>query len=226
MQVQNNLDNIRRQIRAAEAQFGRVANSVDLLLVTKGQAVEKIQAAYDFGQKKFGENYLQEALGKIKALKDLAIEWHFIGSIQSNKTREIAEHFSWVHSVASLKIAQRLNAARPSHLQPLNVFLQVNISNEASKDGVSPNELYGLAAAIKPLKRLKLRGLMCLPENLDNFENQFDAFEAVANLQCKLIQQGFELDSLSMGMSQDFSAAIKAGSTMVRIGTAVFGVRG
>ena len=225
LDLNKKLEFVTRQIREAEMQFGRVANSVELLLVSKAQPLEKIQAAYDAGQRKFGENYLQEALPKIEALEKLAIEWHFIGRLQSNKTTEIAEHFAWVHSVASLKIAQRLNAARPYHLPPLNICLQVNISHEASKAGVKEAEWFDLAAAIQPLKQLKLRGLMCVPENLVDFDSQFAAFKCVADLQQALIKQGFELDTLSMGMSQDFPAAIKAGSTLVRIGTAVFGPR-
>lgn len=225
MQVQSNLEMIMRQIRKAETEFGRMPDSVDLLLVSKGQSIEKICEAYDAGQRKFGENYLQEALQKMRALPDLNIEWHFIGRIQSNKTTEIAEHFAVVHSVASLKIAQRLNAARPLHLPPLDIFLQVNISNEASKDGVTPDELLDLARAIRPLKQLKLRGLMCIPENRQDFESQYQAFKRVADCQNTLNLKGFSLDSLSMGMSQDFPAAIKAGSTLVRIGTAIFGPR-
>lgn len=237
LDLSKNIEFVTRQIRDCETQCGRAANSVDLVLVSKAQSIEKIQAAYDAGQRKFGENYLQEALVKIQALgkykmdprlrgKDgAAIEWHFIGRIQSNKTQQIAEHFAWVQSVASLKIVYALNAARPSHLPPLNICLQVNISQEASKAGIQEEELFDLVCAIQPLKQLKLRGLMCVPENAVDFASQFTLFKRVADLQHALIKQGFELDTLSMGMSHDFLAAIKAGSTMVRIGTAVFGPR-
>ena len=216
---------IQKAIRDAETEFGKMPGSVSLLAVSKTQSIEKIKAVYDQGQKCFGENYLQEALVKIEALKNVDIEWHFIGGIQSNKTKLIAEHFDWVQSVASLKVAERLNAQRPQSSPPLNVCIQVNISQEPNKDGATPGELLPLAEAISRLKNLKLRGIMVIPKAETDFNAQVAAFEKAHDLYNHLIQKGFPCDTLSMGMSGDFKAAIKAGSTMVRIGSAIFGLR-
>ena len=214
-----NVGKIVRAIRAAEISAHRVSNSVTLLAVSKNQSVEKIREAFASGQTRFAENYLQEALLKQAALPDLVIEWHFIGNIQSNKTKLIATHFDWVHSVNRFEIAQRLNHARDAN-HPLNICIEVNIDDEATKSGVSSQDVSSLAEKIKSLPNLTLRGLMVIPE-----KNHAAAFEKTAALQQELIRNGFLLDTLSMGMSADFEAAIAAGSTMVRIGTAIFGER-
>jgi pyridoxal phosphate enzyme (YggS family) len=181
-----------------------------------------VQAA---GQRDFGESYAQEALDKIAALADLPITWHFIGPLQSNKTRAVAEHFDWVHSVDRAKVAERLASQRPAALPALNVCLQVNISGEASKSGVAPDQLGALAQAVARLPHLRLRGLMAIPEPTDDAALARARFLALARLRDELNGQGYELDTLSMGMSDDFEAAIESGSTMVRIGTAIFGPR-
>lgn len=196
-----------------------------MLAVSKGQSIEKIREAYDAGQQLFGENYLQEALIKMTALSDVHIEWHFIGPIQSNKTRKIAEHFSWVHSVDNLKTAQRLNDQRPAHLPPLNICLEVNISHEISKSGIAPPQTKSLATTCLSLPRLRLRGLMAIPAPQIDFQQQRAAFHLLAELFHALRGDGIPLDTLSMGMSDDFEAAIAEGSTIIRLGTAVFGRR-
>ena len=198
---------------------------VTLLAVSKAQHAEKLREAYEAGQTKFGENYLQEALNKQVELKDLDIEWHFIGPIQSNKTQPIAQHFSWVHGVDRLKIAQRLSDARPADLAPLQICLQVNISGEASKSGVAPNELLDLVKAVAALPRLNLRGLMTIPEPTDDEAVQRQQFKQMRNLLNGFKKEGFALDTLSMGMSSDYKIAIEEGATIVRIGSAIFGAR-
>jgi PLP dependent protein len=197
--------------------------AVSLVAVSKGQSVASIRAAYAAGQRAFGENYLQEALAKIAQLKDLALEWHFIGPLQSNKTAAIAQHFDWVQSLDRDKIAQRLSDARPAHLPPLHICLQVNIGNESSKQGLSPPQVLPLAETVRALPRLRLRGLMAIPEP----EPALAAarFRELRALLDRLNARGFGLDTLSMGMSDDFESAIACGSTMVRIGTAIFGPR-
>ena len=184
-----------------------------------------MRVAYEAGQSAFGESYVQEALDKIAALRDLPLEWHFIGPIQSNKTRAIAENFSWVHSVDRLKIAERLSAQRPQNLPPLNVCIQVNVSGEDSKSGVSPSEVLELAQAVAQLPRLKLRGLMAIPAPTEGTEAQRIPFAQLRELMRQLNAQGLELDALSMGMSHDFEAAMLEGATIMRIGTAIFGER-
>lgn len=222
--LSDNLACIRQQITDAQARF-QATQSVTLCAVSKAQPATAIRAAYDAGQTVFGENYLQEALQKQAELEDCAIAWHFIGPIQSNKTQPIARHFDWVHSVDRLKIAQRLSDARPSDLPPLNICLQVNISEEASKSGASGQELLELALNIKQLPHLQLRGLMAIPAPCSNFEQQRDQFRQVRALFDHLNSHGLQLDTLSIGMSGDFSAAIAEGATLVRIGTAIFGAR-
>lgn len=180
---------------------------------------------YAARQRDFGESYVQEALDKMQSLRDLPICWHFIGPVQSNKTRSIAEAFDWVHSVDRLKIAERLSAQRPREREPLNICVQVNVSGEASKSGVPPGEAATLAKAVAALPGLKLRGLMTIPEPSDDAELTHRRFETLARLRDDLDREGLELDTLSMGMSDDFEPAIAAGSTMVRIGTAIFGAR-
>lgn len=213
--------NLQASLARIEAAAG--GRKVRLVAVSKGQSAASIRGAHAAGQHVFGENYLQEALAKIVQLKDLALEWHFIGPLQSNKTAAIAQHFDWVQSVEREKIAQRLNDARPEQRFPLHICLQVNIGNEASKHGLSPNAVLPLAQAVRALPRLKLRGLMAIPEP--------DAvlaplrFKQLRVLFDELNNEGFELDTLSMGMSDDFETAIACGSTMVRIGTAIFGPR-
>jgi pyridoxal phosphate enzyme (YggS family) len=227
--IATHLNLLQQRIREYESKYHRDPNSVSLIAASKGQSAEKILEAYQAGQTRFGENYLQEALDKMHQLEAIGtalIEWHFIGPLQSNKTRKIAEHFSWVHSVDSMKNAQRLNDQRPLHLPPLNICIEVNISHEDSKSGVSIDELESLARFCSSQPRLKLRGLMAIPEPEENLERQRNAFRQLFTLYLSLRQLGLELDTLSMGMSEDYEAAIAEGSTMVRIGTALFGARG
>lgn len=217
---------IKSRIEAAERAAGRPAGAVKLVAVSKTFGATAVQACAAAGQHAFGENYLQEALDKIEALRALQLEWHFIGPIQSNKTRPIAEHFQWAHSVERERVATRLAAARPAGLPPLNVCIQVNVSGEASKSGVAPGEVAALALAIRALPRLKLRGLMAIPEPSPDSVLRRRRFAMLRELQQSLIAQGHDLDTLSMGMSDDLEDAIAEGATTVRIGTAIFGVRG
>ena len=204
---------------------GRPASEVRLLAVSKTCPADSIRAAYTAGQCAFGESYLQEALEKIAALADLPLEWHFIGPIQSNKTRPIAEHFDWVHGVDRAKVADRLSAARHPELPPLQVCLQVNISNEPSKSGVSPQEVADLARHVQGLPHLKLRGLMAIPEPAADAAQQRAPFRQLRELLAQLNDEGFALDTLSMGMSGDLEAAVQEGATIVRVGSAIFGAR-
>jgi PLP dependent protein len=213
------------RIRAAEHRYGRQPGSVALLAVTKAQPAQAIRSAWNAGQRQFGESYVQEALAKMEQLADCAIEWHFIGPIQSNKTKSIAERFDWVHSVDRLRIAVRLHEQRPPSLPPLNVCVQVNVSGESSKAGVAPAALAELVAGIAPLGRLQLRGLMAIPAPARDFEAQRRPFRALREAAEALNRGGLSLDTLSMGMSDDLEAAIAEGATLVRIGTAVFGSR-
>ena len=222
--ISNRLQDILATIQLAKLANHR-AQSVNLLAVSKAQLAIAIREAYAAGQKLFGENYLQEALDKQSQLTDLAIEWHFIGPIQSNKTQLIAQHFNWVHSIDRLKIAQRLNDARPETLAPLQVCIQVNISNEESKSGVTQQELETLASAISKLPRLKLRGLMAIPEPSNDNNKQRIQFKKVRECYDALLEKGFTLDTLSIGMSDDYRIAIEEGATIVRIGSALFGAR-
>ena len=198
---------------------------VTLLAVSKAQTAEKLREAYEAGQTKFGENYLQEALNKQAELADLNIEWHFIGPIQSNKTQLIAQHFSWVHGVDRLKIAQRLSDARPADLPPLQICLQVNISGETSKSGVTPNALLDLVRTVCALPKLTLRGLMTIPEPTDDEALQHQQFKQMRDLLNDLNKDGFALNTLSMGMSSDYKVAIEEGATIIRVGSAIFGAR-
>ena len=220
--IADNIGLVSQRIRAAADAVQRDANSIHLLAVSKTKPAQAVREAYAAGMCDFGENYLQEALGKQAELTDLPLSWHFIGPIQSNKTRAIAEHFAWVHSVDRLKIAQRLSEQRPADLPPLNICIQVNVSGEASKSGCTPADLPALAEAIQALPRLKLRGLMAIPEPTDDRAQQDAAFAAVRDLQASL---DLGLDTLSMGMSHDLESAIAQGATWVRIGTALFGAR-
>ena len=222
--ISNRLQHILATIQSAQAS-STYQQTVKLIAVSKAQPAAAIRDAYAAGQSIFGENYLQEALEKQAELTDLAIEWHFIGPIQSNKTQPISQNFSWVHSVDRLKIAQRLNDARPAQLPPLQVCIQVNVSNEDSKSGVLPTELATLAAEIQKLPRLKLRGLMAIPAPTLDVNQQIAQFKLVRECYDALSAQGFALDTLSMGMSDDYVAAISQGASFVRIGSAIFGAR-
>lgn len=220
-QVTACLAKVDQQIADAARQAGRQRQDICLLAVSKTQPLERMREAYAAGMRCFGESYLQEALSKIAALPD-DCEWHFIGPIQSNKTRPIAEHFDWVHSVDRLKIAERLNAQRPEQRPPLKICVQVNVSGEASKSGCSPEELQPLLERIRDLHRLELRGLMCIPAASEDPAQQRAAFRRLRQLRD---QYAPETKTLSMGMSGDLSAAVAEGSTIVRIGTALFGAR-
>lgn len=224
-----NLQAVKARVAHAAIATGRDPGAVAVLAVSKTFDAAAVIEAAQAGQRAFGENYLQEALDKIAAVRtacpDLLLEWHFIGPIQSNKTRLIAEHFDWVHSIDRLRIAQRLSEQRPAHLPPLNVCLQVNISGEASKSGAPPEQVASLAQAVMALPHLHLRGLMAIPEAVDDPERQRVPLRAVRELGEKLRIEGVPIDTLSMGMSGDLEAAVAEGATIVRIGTAIFGVR-
>ena len=213
-----------RIARAAEA-AGRNAAEVRLLAVSKTWPADSVREAAAAGQRAFGENYVQEGAEKVDALAALGLEWHFIGPLQSNKTRLVANRFAWVHSIDRLKIAERLSAQRDVPLPPLDVCIQVNVSGEASKSGVAPAELPALAHAVAGLPRLRLRGLMAIPEPTSDVAVQRARFAALRELRDRLNAGGLALDTLSMGMSDDLEAAIAEGSTMVRVGTAIFGSR-
>jgi pyridoxal phosphate enzyme (YggS family) len=219
------LQALRARIAAAAAGAGRNADSVTLLGVAKGQPAELIRAAAAAGLADVGESYLAEALGKMDALDGLPVTWHFIGRLQANKTRPVAERFAWVHGLDRLKIAERLAAQRPYHAPALNVCIQVNLAGEATKGGVPAAELPGLAAAVAALPRLALRGLMCIPPEESDPARQREWFARLRGLRDALDAGGLRLDTLSMGMSGDFEAAIQEGATLVRIGTALFGPR-
>jgi hypothetical protein len=220
-----NLQAVHDRIARAAAAANRAPDGVRLLAVSKTFGAAEVEAAWRAGQGAFGENFVQEALDKIAGLGTHAIEWHFIGPVQSNKTRPIAEHFAWVHSVEREKIARRLNDARPPHLPPLNVLIQVNVSGETSKSGVAPGKERALADAIRSLPHLRLRGLMAIPEPTPDAALQRRRFALLHSLQQGLQADDSGVDTLSMGMSDDLEAAIAEGSTMVRVGTAIFGKR-
>lgn len=225
-QIANALTELKARIASLETIYGRPEGGVRLLAVSKTKPPEAVAAAFRAGQRDFGENHLQDAQTKLDALADLPIVWHFIGPIQSNKTRHIAEQFAWTHSLDRLKIARRLNDQRPPDLPPLNVCIQVNISGEASKSGVLPEELAQLASTVAALPRLELRGLMAIPRPEPDLTAQRAPFRRLREALKGLNDQGFKLDTLSMGMTDDMEAAIAEGATIVRVGTAVFGARG
>ncbi|MBX9762001.1 MAG: YggS family pyridoxal phosphate-dependent enzyme [Pseudomonadaceae bacterium] len=220
--IAENIAKVGVRIREAAQASQRDFSQIGLLAVSKTKPADAIREAFAAGVTDFGENYLQEALDKQTQLSDLPVVWHFIGPIQSNKTKPIAEHFAWVHSVDRLKIAERLSAQRPAHLPALNICLQVNVSGETSKSGCSPDQLSALAHAVTQLPNLRLRGLMTIPEPTDDVTEQRAAFARLRELQQSL---NLKLDTLSMGMSHDLEAAIAEGATWVRIGTALFGAR-
>lgn len=223
--IAENLQGVTARIARAAVAAGRDPLEVALVAVSKTFPTQCIAEARAAGQRAFGENYLQEALAKQAALADASLEWHFIGPIQSNKTRAIAERFAWVHGVDRLKIAERLSASRPAGLPPLNVLLQVNLDAEDTKGGVAPAELTALAQAVARLPRLTLRGLMAIPRPEADFAAQRRAFARLRELRDALAATGLALDTLSMGMSADLEAAVAEGSTLVRVGTAIFGER-
>ena len=229
MSIAENIAKTRLTIGQAAAQHGRNPASVLLLAVSKTFGSDAVIEAAEAGQRAFGENYLQEALDKQQSVQtlrpDLVLEWHFIGPIQSNKTRPIAEHFEWAHAVDREKIARRLSEQRPPNLPPLNICLQVNVSGEDSKSGVAPTEVLALAQAVTTLPGLRLRGLMAIPEPAEDVESQRKPFALLRALQQQLTEAGIPTDTLSMGMSADMDAAIAEGATIVRIGTAIFGKR-
>jgi hypothetical protein len=223
--IEKRLQAVKSRIATACAAAGRDPRDIVLVAVSKTFPPAAVRAAHAAGQRDFGENHAQEAATKIEALADLALVWHFIGPIQSNKTRLVAERCAWVHSIDRLKIAERLSAQRPAALPPLQACIQVNVSGEATKSGVAPDEAPALARAVAALPRLRLRGLMTIPEPTDDPALQRRRFESLRALKDRLVGDGLALDTLSMGMSDDLEAAVAAGATMVRVGTAIFGVR-
>lgn len=226
LDIAQNLSQVRARIASAELKFLRPAGSVTLIAVSKTKSAAALQAAIELGQVCFGESYVQEAVEKIRQLENPALEWHFIGPIQSNKTKLIAENFSWVHSIDRLKVAQRLSEQRPNVLPPLKVCLQVNISEEPSKSGVNVAELMDLVESVRQLPGLSLKGLMAIPQWQETFEAQRMPFRALRLLLDKInMEKGLALDVLSMGMSDDLEAAIAEGATHVRVGTDIFGER-
>jgi len=223
--IQDQIEAVHTRMLQACMTVGRPASAVSLLAVSKTFGPDAVRAAHQAGQLAFGENYIQEAVEKITALRDLPLQWHCIGPIQSNKTRLVAEHFDWVQTVDRLKVAQRLSAQRPAHLPPLQVCIQVNVDGGPTKSGVPPEDALALARAVAALPHLQLRGLMCIPEPTPDFVAACTVFERARGLFDALNQQGFKLDTLSMGMSADLEAAIASGSTLVRVGSAIFGHR-
>jgi len=223
--IATNLQAVHDRIERALRLVGRDATEVTLLAVSKTVSAARVLEAFRCGQRAYGENYVQEALAKMDELRDVPLEWHYIGPIQSNKTRAIAERFDWVHSIDRAKIAERLAAARPADRPPLDVCIQVNVSGEATKGGVSPGEELPLAQAIAVLPQLRLRGLMAIPEPTDDIALQRRRYASVRAARDRLVAAGYALDTLSMGMSDDLEAAIAEGATIVRVGTAIFGAR-
>lgn len=223
--ISANLQAVRARIKAAACKYGRNPDDISLLAVSKTWPAADVRQAMAAGQREFGENYVQEGVEKATELAAAGLIWHFIGPLQSNKTRRVAETFDWVHSIDRLKIAERLSEQRPENLSPLQICLQINISGEETKSGLGLSELPDLAAQVSRLPRLKLRGLMAIPAPLEDFEAQRHSFRLVRQVYEQLRQGGFALDTLSMGMTHDLEAAIAEGATMVRVGTAIFGER-
>jgi PLP dependent protein len=223
--IEYNLQAVRQTIAHAARAAQRRPEEITLLAVSKSFPVSAIREAYQAGQSAFGESYLQEALRKMEALRDLPLEWHFIGPVQSNKSAAIAEHFSWVHGVDRFRVAERLSAQRPEQMPKLNVCIQVNIGGEPSKSGVLPDEVEELAMAVAELQNLKLRGLMVIPPPAEGLVAQRRSFAMLHELMRQLNTSGLGLDTLSMGMSHDLEAAVLEGATIVRVGTAIFGAR-
>lgn len=223
--IEQQLTAIKQQLRSLELRYQRNENSVRLIAVSKTRSAEEIRAAANCQQFDFGENYVQEAIDKMAQLEDLHLVWHFIGPIQKNKTKIIAQHFDWVHSIDREVIASRLNDQRPEQMSPLNVCVQVNIDQEESKSGVHPDNVMAIAKHIAALPQLKLQGLMAIPAPRQDFQQQRETFSKIHALLDQLNNAGLQLNTLSMGMSGDFEAAVAEGATMVRIGTAIFGPR-
>lgn len=223
--ISANLQAVRARIRQAAAAAGRDAEGIDLLAVSKTMSAEAVAEAAAAGQRAFGENYVQEGVDKARQLAGLGLEWHFIGPLQSNKTRPVAETFAWVHSIDRLKLAERLSAQRPAGLPPLNVCVQVNVSGEDTKSGCTEEEAPALCRAVAALPNLALRGLMAIPAPADEAAAQREPLARLRQLFEQLNREGLALDTLSMGMSHDLEAAVMEGATMVRIGTAIFGER-
>lgn len=223
--IANNLQALQNRILTCEQAYGRHPGSVKILAVSKTRTVEEILRASESGQMHFGENYLQEAEQKMAQLPNPALIWHYIGPIQSNKTRDIAADFSWVHSIDRIKIAQRLNDARPANLPPLNICIQLNISSESTKSGINPDSLVDFVNKLSEMPRLKLRGLMAMPKPEFDFNRQRQPFRQMRCYFDQLNDTGHDLDTLSMGTTNDMEAAIAEGATIVRIGTAIFGPR-
>lgn len=223
--IQSQYDHIQTLIQEYEAKYCRPQGSVRFVAVSKHQSIEKIREAYEAGQRAFAENYLQEALIKMESLQDLLIEWHFIGKCQRNKTKAIATHFAWVHSIDNALIAKRLSDHRPAYLPPLNICIQINTSQESEKSGIAITETHTLAKICRELPRLTLRGLMCIPAHENIFAQQRNPYHQLFLEKDNLIKENFSLDTLSMGMSGDMEAAIAEGSTILRLGTLLFGSR-
>lgn len=221
----NNWTETKQRIAAAASQWGRLCDSVGLLAISKGHPASALRAVAALGQRDFGENYLQEALPKQQELQDLKLTWHFTGQLQGNKTRPVAEHFDWVHTLDRERIAIRLNEQRPHYAPPLNICVQVSLEPEPGKGGVAPEALLPLAQRVATLPKLKLRGLMCIPPPRETFDEQRALFDRLVACQRQLLDAGLAVDTLSMGMSDDLEAAVAAGATWVRIGTAIFGPR-
>jgi PLP dependent protein len=219
------LQETRTRIASAASKCGRSAEDIGLVAISKTQPAQAIRILAEAGQREFGENYLQEALPKLAELKDLDLIWHFTGQLQSNKTRSVAEYFAWVHTLDRDRIAVRLNDQRPHYAPPLQVCIQIRLEDEPGKGGIPPSEALDLARQILELPRLKLRGLMCIPPPAETFDEQKTWFDKLAECKQQLGQAGIELDTLSMGMTHDLEAAIAAGATKVRVGTALFGER-
>lgn len=223
--LRNNWTETRKRIASVATQWGRLCDSVGLVAISKGHPASALRVLAGFGQRDFGENYLQEALPKLQELADCKLTWHFTGQLQGNKTRAVAEHFDWVHTLDRERIAVRLNDQRPHYAAPLNICVQVSLADEPGKGGVPPEQVLTLAQSVAALPKLKLRGLMCIPPPRDGFEEQRALFEQLVACQRRLLEAGLEVDTLSMGMSADLEAAVAAGATWVRIGTALFGAR-
>lgn len=223
--IGNNLANVNANIQKLESKYQRQPGSIKLLAVSKKKSVEDINEAISHGQREFGESYLQEAVHKITSLSNKELVWHFVGPVQKNKTKQIAEHFDWVHSVDRLIIAERLNTQRPKSLDPIQICIQVNIDNEATKSGVSLGHVQNLALDVVKLPNIKLRGLMAIPPASGDIDVQRQRFKQLREVLVKLNELGLNLDTLSMGMSGDLEAAIAEGATIVRVGTSIFGKR-
>jgi len=223
--IAQSLEKIRNRVTVLERRYGRASGDVRVLAVSKTKPAEAVRQAAAIGQREFGENHVQDALTKLDALSDEDLIWHFIGPLQSNKTRVVAARFHWVHSIDREKIARRLNEQRPQDLPPLELCIQVNVSGESSKSGIEPHRVEELADAISEFPRLRLRGLMTIPRASDNLDEQRRPFAALRGIQESLNAGGHTLDTLSMGMTNDMQAAIAEGATIIRIGTAIFGPR-